>query len=296
MSDNITDGHNEYGPIEKLVLKHARHAFSSQEAIDAQWRKLNYTSAPDYDRASGEYDRFADILLRHAEQVHFLPTDERVGLDSVYVRDTALITGRGAILCNMGKEARRGEPEVVGENLEALGIPVLGCITGDGFIEGGDVVWFDERTVAVGLGYRTNGAGILQLRDLTASFADPPVVVPLPHWNGPGDVFHLMSIISPLDKDLAAVYSRLMPVTFRDWLLERGIELVEIPDDEYESMACNILALGPRKCLALSGNPKTHGLLEKAGVEVITYDGDEISRKGAGGPTCLTRPLLRRAE
>jgi N-dimethylarginine dimethylaminohydrolase len=159
-------------------------------------------------------------------------------------------------------------------------------------LEGGDVVWVDERTLAVGRGYRTNDEGLRQLRELTADIVDEIVVVALPHWNGPADVLHLMSFLSPIDHDLALVYSRLMPVPFREWLLARGNRLVEVPDEEYDTMACNVLAVAPRKCIMLEGNPRTRELLEAEGVEVRVFGGAEICAKGAGGPTCLTCPIL----
>jgi N-dimethylarginine dimethylaminohydrolase len=193
----------------------------------------------------------------------------------------------------MGKEQRRREPAAIGEYLPQIGVPILGRISGDGTLEGGDVVWVDERTLAVGRGYRTNDEGIRQLRELTADIVDEIVVVPLPHWNGPTDVLHLMSFLSPIDHDLALVYSRLMPVPFREWLLTRGVRLVEVPDTEYDTMACNVLAVAPRQCIMLEGNPRTRKLLEAEGVEVRVFGGAEICAKGAGGPTCLTRPILR---
>jgi N-dimethylarginine dimethylaminohydrolase len=146
--------------------------------------------------------------------------------------------------------------------------------------------------VAIGRGYRTNDAGIAQFRAIVGSDVDVRVV-PLPHYRGAGDVFHLMSILSPVDETLAVVYSPLMPVPLREWLLDRGIALVEVPDDEFEAMGTNVLALGPRRCVMLDTAPVTRARLEAAGAEVLTYTGAEISVKGGGGPTCLTRPLLR---
>ena len=214
-------------------------------------------------------------------------------LDSIYVHDPVNITKTGAILCNMGKLQRQHEPSAIRDYMLELGIPILGTIEGDGHLEGGDLLWLDERTLAVGRGYRTNDEGIRQLRQLTESFVDELVVVPLPHWHGPNEVLHLMSLISLLDRDLAAVYSKLLTLPFREWLLSRGITLLEIPDDEFETMAGNILAIAPRKCIMLSGNSQTKEMLELEGVQVWEYKGDEISLKGAGGPTCLTRPILR---
>ena len=149
-------------------------------------------------------------------------------------------------------------------------------------------------TVVVGRGYRTNAEGIRQLRAQLGPAVEV-IEVPLPHWRGPGDVMHLMSLISPVDADLAVAYSPLLPVPFREWLLGRGMTLVETPAEEFESMGTNVLALAPRQCLMLTGNPRTRAALERAGATVIEYEGSEISVKGAGGPTCLTRPLLREA-
>jgi N-dimethylarginine dimethylaminohydrolase len=159
-------------------------------------------------------------------------------------------------------------------------------------LEGGDLIWLDERTLAVGRGYRTNAEGVRQLRTLVGQSVSV-IEVPLPHWHGQSDVMHLMSLISPIDRDLAVVYSRLLPVPFREWLLERGIHLVEVPDQEFETMGTNVLALAPRRCLMLAGSPLTRKALEQSGCEILEYEGSEISVKGAGGPTCLTRPLVR---
>lgn len=284
---------SEVGRIERLLLKHPQNAFIDKAHIDKQWQDLNYTGAPEYQEAVREYDAFAALLEKVGAELHFLPRDERTGLDSIYVRDASIITPRGAILCSMGKQLRRGEPPAVGEYYEAQGIPVLGRITGDGRVEGGDVVLLDENTLVVGQGYRTNGEGIRQLRELTQEFIEDVIVVPLPHWQGPDDVLHLMSFLSPVGHNLALVYSRLMPVPFREFLLNREIKLLEVSDEEYDTMACNVLAVAPRTCLMLAGNPRTKRMLEEEGVEVWEYKGEEISQKGAGGPTCLTRPLLR---
>jgi N-dimethylarginine dimethylaminohydrolase len=192
----------------------------------------------------------------------------------------------------MGKPLRAGEPDAQAEAFRAAGIPVIGAIEPPGQLEGGDLVWFDARTVAIGRGYRTNDEGIRQFAALVGSGVDV-ITVPLPHYRGPGDVFHLMSILSPVDADLAVVYSLLMPVPFREWLLARGIRFVEVPDAEFDSMGANVLAIAPRRCLMVAGNPRTRDALRAAGATVVEYDGTEISLKGGGGPTCLTRPLHR---
>ena len=286
-------GQSEVGRIRRLLLKHPRQAWVDAKNINRQWEQLNYLRAPDFDKALHEYDHFVELLKSHVEAIEFLPEHDAAGLDSIYVHDPALITSRGAILCNMGKAERRAEPAAMGEFFSKLGVPIHGVISGAGTLEGGDVVWIDERTLAVGRGYRTNDEGIRQLRQLLKDLVDEIVVVPLPHWRGPSDVLHLMSLISPIAYQLALVYSRLLPVPFREWLLAREITLLEVPDEEYDSMGCNVLAMAPQKCLLLAGNPRTTALLINAGVEVWEYAGAEISLQGAGGPTCLTRPIWR---
>jgi N-dimethylarginine dimethylaminohydrolase len=215
-------------------------------------------------------------------------------MDSIYCRDASIGTDFGMILCNMGKSGRVNEP--FGQKLifEQLKIPILGEIQFPGTLEGGDVAWIDQNTLAVGHTYRTNEDGIKQLRQFLEPKGIEVIVAELPHYKGPEDVFHLMSILSPVDKDLAVVYSPLMPISFRNELKERSYNFIEVPEDEFESMGCNVFAVGPRKCMMVSGNPKTESLLKSAGCEVFAYDGDHISIPGGGGPTCLTRPLLRR--
>jgi N-dimethylarginine dimethylaminohydrolase len=284
---------SEVGPLVRLVVKHAREAFRGPATVAAQWRDLNFTSAPDYGRAIAEYDRFLEQIAVSGATIETLPAAAGVGLDSIYARDASVPCDQGMILCRMGKPQRAEEPAAQGRTFAALGIPVTGAIEPPGTLEGGDVVWLDGRTVAVGRGYRTNDEGIRQLRVLLGDSIDELVVVPLPHWRGAGDVFHLMSIVSPVDRDLAVVYSSLLPVPFRERLIEHGVSLVEVPEAEFDTMGTNVLALGPRRCLMLAGNPETRRRLEWAGAEVIEYEGHEISLKGGGGPTCLTRPVTR---
>ncbi len=283
---------SEVGPLRRVALRRPEAAFIGQPTLDAQWQPLNYTQRPDYRRAVAEYDALVAALAGVGAEIDELPSDPGLTIDSIYVRDAAVVCPRGVILCNMGKPARSSEPQVNGRALEHAGLKVIGAIEGDGRLEGGDVVWFDQRTLAVGRTYRTNDSGIRQLADLVGPTVEV-VVAAMPHYRGPADVFHLMSVLSPIDHDLALVYSPLMPIPFREWLIGRGIGLVEVPDEEFDSMGCNVLALAPRRCLMLAGNPRTRAALEAAGAEVIEYHGAEISAKGQGGPTCLTRPLWR---
>jgi N-dimethylarginine dimethylaminohydrolase len=275
-----------------VVVKHARDGFVDEQTIAAQWKALHYTAAPNLARAIDEHDRFVDILRSAGADVHLLPRNDRTTLDSIYARDASISSPAGLILCGMGKPQRAGEPDAQDQALRTLGIRVAGRIAAPGRLEGGDLIWLDEVTLAVGRGYRTNAEGIRQLRALVGGGVEI-VEVPLPHWRGVDDVMHLMSLISPVDKDLAVVYSPLLPVPFREWLLDRGLRFVETPHEEFDTMGANVLALGPRRCLMLAGNPLTRRALERAGCEVLEYEGFEISVKGAGGPTCLTRPIVR---
>jgi arginine deiminase len=279
--------------IKFLLLKHPQASHQTQASMDEQWRKLFYLGPQSYDRLLAEFAGFVALLERFDLEIGYLPADADTGLDSIYTHDPLVISNQGAILCNMGKVARQDEPEAAARYLQQIGVPILGRITGTGRLEGGDVCWLDERTVAVGEGYRTNAEGIRQLHELLGDGVDAVIPVPLPHWTGPDDCLHLLSFISPVDQDLAVVYSRMMPVPFRQLLLERGMHLVEVPDEEYDSMACNVLAVAPRQCIMLAGNPITQQRLEAAGANVLTYAGSDLCLKGGGGPTCLTRPILR---
>ncbi len=283
----------ETGPMRALLLKHPRQAWIDQNSVGRQWRALGYPEEPDFARACEEFDAFAGILGRCVPEIRFLPEDPRTGLDSIYVRDAACLTPQGIVLCRMGKPLRGDEPRAVDAYFAAAGWPVAGEIREPGTLEGGDVVWLDARTLAVGRGYRTNAEGIRQLREIVAPDGCRVIEVPLPHWGGPDDVFHLMSVLSPVAESRLLVHSRLLPVPFRERLLGSGFELLEVPDAEFETMGGNVLALGAGRCLCLAGNPRTAEFLNRAGLEVLTYEGREISLKGSGGPTCLTRPLAR---
>ncbi len=280
-------------PLRRVLVRRAEDAFGSPATVNGSWRELGYHGAPDFGAAKAEHEAFVEILRGGGAEVLYLEHDAALGMDSLYPRDASVICSDGAILCRMGKATRAAEPQAHGEAYERLGIPVLGAIEGDGRLEGGDVAWIDDRTLVAGLGYRTNTAGIERLRTLLADRIDELIVVPLPHWRGPKDVFHLMSMFSPLDHSVALVYSPLLPVPFRKALLERGFVLVDVPDGEFDTMGCNALALRPGQCVLVEGNPVTRRRVERAGVEVIEYTGAEISARGSGGPTCLTRPIVR---
>jgi N-dimethylarginine dimethylaminohydrolase len=276
-----------------VFIKNVQQAFISNAHIEQHWKDLNYLSKPDLINALTEYASFQSVLKLHGAEIFYLPEDATVNMDSIYCRDAAIATNKGMIICNMGKAARTNEPLAEKKVFEANGIPVLGIITSPGTLEGGDVAWLNEYTLAVGHTYRTNEEGIKQLTRLLQPLDVEVVTVPMPHYKGPEDVFHLMSVLSPVDTDLAVVYSPLMPVVFRNLLMKRGYQLLEVPEEEFDSMGCNVLALAPRECLLLDGNPKTKTKLENAGCKVTVYTGNDISIKGGGGPTCLTRPVYR---
>ncbi len=288
-----TTHHSEYLPLQSVFIKSVEDAFISDIHLSEQWKGLHYLSRPDFDLAVKEYEFFKKTLKNNDTRVYHFPKDTSVQIDSIYCRDAAIATDYGMILCNMGKSGRKEEPNAQRQVYLKNKISIFGEITAPGTLEGGDVAWLDQTTLAVGLTYRTNKEGIQQLKDLLEPKGIEVIQVELPHYKGPLDVFHLMSILSPVDKNLAVVYSPLMPIKFRNELINRGFVLIEVPDEEFESMGCNVLAIAPRKCMMVKGNPKTEKALLDAGCEVIVYEGEQISIKGGGGPTCLTRPILR---
>lgn len=281
-------------PLRSVLLKGPGEAFRSQEHLEAEWERFGYLECPNYATALEEYEAFSAILRRHVDEVLFLPRDDDAGLDSIYTHDPVKITDRGAVLMNMGKPERRGEPAATGRYLEQLGIPLLGAITEPGRMDGGDVLWLDEETVALGRSYRTNDEGIRQFLDLAAPSIERHMTFDLPHDLGPEACLHLMSVASLVDSDLAVVYPPLMPVRLRQYLLERGYTLIDVPSGEYETLGSNVLAPAPRLCMLPAGNRTVAAALRHHGAEVHEYPGRHISYFGTGGPTCLTRPLLRR--
>ncbi|MCH8275973.1 MAG: amidinotransferase [Bacteroidetes bacterium] len=280
-------------PLKHVLLKHASDAFRSQNHLDSVWRSFGYREAPDFLRACADYDTFIDRLESASVTRHFLPSDDRAGIDSIYVHDPAMTIGDGVLICRMEKKERSDEPSAVERFCRATDIPVLGRIIPPGLLEAGDILWLDKNLLVVGESYRSNREGIRQLRELAGERIDEIISFPLPHWDGPDDVLHLMSLISPIGIRSAVVYSRLLPVPFRRRLLDAGYDLLEVPDDEFETLGCNVLALSPSLALMADGNLETRRRIESRGIEVVTYPGAEISLKGHGGPTCLTRPLVR---
>ncbi len=287
---------SEYGTLQSVFIKNVPDAFVDQHTISNQWKELNFLSEPDFTMAQSEYMLFKKLLQTNNAEIKKFEKNASVTMDSIYCRDASIATDKGMILCTMGKAGRMNEPAAAEKIYREMGMPILGRIEAPGSVEGGDVAWLDKHTLAIGRTYRTNAEGIRQMRALLEPSDVDVVEVQLPHYKGPSDVFHLMSIFSPVAKDLAVVYSPLMPIVFRDELKNRGYQLVEVPDQEFESMGCNVLAIGSRQCIMVKGNETTKARLMQAGCIVLEYEGQEISYKGGGGPTCLTRPLWRKAE
>ncbi len=254
------------------------------------WQKCGWRAEPDADAIAREHEAFCSLLEDAGVEVVLAESGADGNPDAIYTYDPALVADGGALLLYPGKECRRAEVDAMAEDFERAGVPVAGRLSEPAWAEGGDCCWLDARTLLVGCGYRTNAAGIARLRELLPEVE--VVVFDLPHWHGRDEVMHLMSLISPLAPDLAVVYEPLLPTRLAQLLEGRGVELVQVPDEEFASMGSNVLALGPRVALAVEGNPRTRERMEQAGVEVLTYRGEELS-KGDGGPTCLTRPLLR---
>lgn len=282
-----------YHPLERVIVKHPNEAFISQQHIQNEWQKLNYLSEPDFEKAKKEYAEFISLLSKHVSIIDYLPLSEHVSMDSIYAHDPVKFTSEGAIILKSGKELRQPEAQVYRKFLEDKEISILGELTGNATADGGDIVWLDERVLAVGNGYRTNEEAIRQIKEMTAHMVDEFIEVQLPHADGEEECLHLMSFISMVDKDLAVVYSPLMPVAFRKKLLARGIQLIEVPKAEYDLLGCNVLAVAPSVCIMVAGNESTKQQLQQAGAIVYEYEGEEISVKGTGGPTCLTSPAVR---
>lgn len=279
-------GQSMVDPLQTVLVRRPDAAFGA--ADPARW---HYASQPDLARAQAEHDAFVGLLRQSGIKPIYHETPLPDHADAIFVHDPMLTTRHGAVLLQMAKPLRQGEVDAMAETLAALDIPIHYRLHGDATAEGGDLLWIDRQTLAVGLGFRTNAAALAQLQE---ALPDVEVIpVPLPYYQGPEACLHLMSFISLVDYDLAVVYRPLMPVPFFQLLEARGFRFVDVPEAEFATMGPNVLALAPGRCLMLAGNPVTQARLEAAGCEVLTYVGSEISLKAEGGATCLTRPLLR---
>jgi len=293
--NNVKYGLNSnVSTLKTVLLKNPQAAFKSQKTIDLQWQDLNFIDKPDFKKSVTQYENFIDILNDNHVEILYIPEDEKTSLDSIYTHDPIFMTPNGAVIGNMGKTQRKPETIMMKNYLNEIGVPILGEIINDATLEGGDVIWIDEKTVAAGLTYRTNIKGIDQLRKILSTISVEVISVDLPHWNGPVDVLHLMSLISPLKEDLFLIYKKLLPVGLLKLLKQLDIKTISIADEDYDSLGCNVLPLSTTKCLITSGNDKTFKIIEDNGIEVIEFQASEICYKGSGGPTCLTRPIYRK--
>jgi dimethylargininase len=275
-------------PLRKVLVKRPDEAFAVNDP--AKW---HYTARPNLEIAQQEHDAFVGILRQAGAEVILHGESQPDRADAIYVHDPAIVTDQGAVILRMGKALRRGEEGAMARRFQELGVPVHYTLHGEARAEGGDLLWIDHDTLAVGLGFRTNAEGLRQLKEALEGPGVTIIPVQLPYYAGPEACLHLMSLISLVDHDAAVVYPPLLPVPFWQYLKDRNFRLIEVPDEEFETMGPNVLALAPGKCLMLEGNPITLRRLEEAGSEVFTYRGSEVSLKAEGGPTCLTRPILR---
>ncbi len=270
-------------PLRRVLLGAPR------EADLRHWREYGWRAEPDAAAIAREHEALCELLADAGAEVVLADEGPEGDPDAIYVFDPALIADDGGVLLRPGKRGRRGEPDALAADLARAGVPIAGRLAEPALAEGGDLVRLDERTLLVGLGYRTNEAGAAELERVSGLDV---LTFDLPHWHGEAEVMHLLSLLSPLADDLVVAYPPLLPTRLAQLFAERGIEVVAVPDEEFESLGCNVLALAPRVALAVDGNPETRRRLEAAGVEVLVHEGNELS-KGDGGPTCLTCPLLR---
>jgi len=275
-------------PLRIVLVRKPDASFATSEP-----KVWGYTARPNLQAAGEEHDAFVALLRASGVEVWYHDEPPKGKADAIFVHDPVIVTDRGAIVLRMGKELRRGEEASIAKTLDKHGVPVLGSLRSPATAEGGDLLWVGHDFLAVGQGFRTNAKGLLRLRELLVGSGVHVEPVPLPDYKGPEACLHLMSLISLVDEDLAVIYPRLLPAPFHVTLKKLGFDFIEVPDGEFDTMAPNVLAVGPRDCIMLEGNPITKERLEDAGCRVRTYRGDEISMKAEGGATCLTRPILR---
>lgn len=277
------------GKLRKVIVRRPDEAMA---AADPQ--RWHYTGPVDIDKARAAHELFTDALEDWGAHVIFHDTPVPDHSDAVFVFDPVLVTDAGTLALRMGKSLRRGEEAPLTACLEQHGVPVLARIDSPGTVEGGDTMWLDHDTLAVGLGFRTNPEAVRQMRAALEPIGVTVIDYDLPYFTGPEACLHLLSLISPVTENMAVAYPQLMPTAFWKELKERGIKLLEVPYEEFlHTQATNVLAVEPGRVIMLDGNPVTQKLLLDAGCEVRTFPGADLSFKTEGGPTCLTRPVLR---
>ena len=287
------NGHSMTAELLRVLVCPPESAGWNDSVRSAAWHELGFQHAPNFTAAKQQHDGLCDLLRQSGADVVTLPADKTLTLDGVYAHDASLATDHGMLLMYPGKKNRVAEAITHREFCERLGMPTFTEITAPGTSEAGDIVWLDDQTLLIGNGYRTNPEGIAQIRHWFASRDVEVLSAPLPYGTGPAACLHLMSLMSMLDERTVLVDLLWMAVETVQLLKSRGLRMIEIDYSERDTLACNVLALGRNRLIALHENSKTNQRLQEAGFEVLTFPGSELCINGGGGPTCLTRPLHR---
>lgn len=281
------------GRLQRVLVCSPRIAGWNQPDRVARWRELGFHHAPNFELAQSQHQALCREIESAGAELLELPPAEDLSLDAVYAHDASLATDFGLLVMRPGKANRVAEGPSHASFAASAGIPVFGSVVSPGTTEAGDIVWLDSKTLLIGHGYRTNAAGIAQIRELCAPKGVEVISAPLPYGPGPSACLHLMSLISLLDEKTALVDLPWLAVETVELLKHRGFNFVEIEYAERDTLACNVLSLGGKRLLAIEENRKTNDRLRQAGFDVRTFPGSEVCINGSGGPTCLTRPLLR---
>ncbi|HUO17101.1 MAG TPA: arginine deiminase family protein [Verrucomicrobiae bacterium] len=287
------NGHSMVGALQRVLVCSPRTAGWNQRERTARWRDLGFLHAPDFDTAQAQHDYFCQQLEASGAEVIELPPAADVTLDAVYAHDASFPTDFGLIVMRPGKVSRLAEGKNHGSFCTKLVIANLAKIVEPGTSEAGDIVWLDAKTLLIGRGYRTNTVGIQQMRELLGAKGIEVLSAPLPHGSGPATCLHLMSLMSLLNERTILVDLPWLAVETVELLRSRGFNLIEIDYSERDTLACNVLSLGNNRLLAIEENTKTNARLREAGFDVRSFAGNELCINGGGGPTCLTRPILR---
>jgi len=293
MSSDRYNGHSMVGALRRVLVCAPRSAGWDSPDRRSRWQELGFLHEPEGKIAEAQHETMCQQLEAAGAEVFHLPAAGDLSLDAIYTHDASFATDHGLIVMNPAKANRVLETTHHQKFCQGLGIPVLGEIRAPAATEGGDILWLDPRTLLVGCGYRTNGPGVEALRTLLKLKGVDVLAAPLPYGAGPSACLHLMSLISLLDAETAIVDLPWLAVETVELLRARGYKFVEIDPSERETLACNVLSLGRRRLLALEENKKTNDRLRRASFDVRTFPGNELCVNGGGGPTCLTRPLLR---
>jgi N-dimethylarginine dimethylaminohydrolase len=287
------NGHSLTGALQRVLVCSPRNAAWDQPERAARWQDLGFQHAPDFATAQSQHEALCRELETAGAEILEISAAPDLSLDAVYTHDASLATDYGLIVMRPGKPNRVPEGPRHASFCQTQAIPRLGQITPPGTTEAGDILWLDSKTLLIGHGYRTNAVGIQQMRALLSPKGVEVLSAPLPHGPGPSACLHLMSLISLLDERTAIVDLPWLAVETVELLKSRGLKFIEIDPSERDTLACNVLALGENRLLAIEENHKTNARLRQAGFDLRTFPGSELCINGSGGPTCLTRPLLR---